>query len=189
MGYYIPSSNCSGTTVPDYDCNDCPSIEYGRIRSVAFIKKTYFSTLIASPTSTSVWLTGIQNGTIIVLARTSGSYDGGATSELVGFGDDATMNGNTTHSAEVMDANYKTNCDFWNAIRNSSEYTLAFRTSSMVHFAGTAGPTVTITPNNPVADDINSVVGWKAKLKWTNSDSPCAYTKPTGIFDNCIVHS
>jgi hypothetical protein len=134
-------------------------------------------------------MTGIQNGSIIVLARTSGSYDGGTTQELVGFGDDATMNGNTTHTAEVMDANYKNNCDFWNAIKNSSEYSLVYRTSSLVHFVSSTGATVTITPNNPVADDINSVVGWKAKLKWTNADSPCSFSVPTGIFTNCIVHS
>lgn len=190
MGYYIPSSLCSGTTVPDYSCNDCPSKEFGRIRSWFFIKKTYLSTVLANPTSSAVWITGLSSGNIITLNKTQGSYDGGSTQELTGFGDDPTFNGNTTHSADIIDVNYADNCDFWNAVRNSSEYTGGFRTSSKIHFISTSSTVgLTISPSNPVADDINSIVGWKAKMKWTSPDSPCAYSTPDGIFTNCINHS
>lgn len=181
MSLYYPSSTCGGSTIPDYACNPCPDYEYGRIRSVALIKNTFTFT---DPSSTAEWTTGITNEDIIVIWKTQGGYDGGATSELIGFGDSATVNGNTTHTLTFKDPNYADNCDFYNAIKGSSDYTLAFRTSSQVHLAGAP---VTLTPKNIVADDINSVVVWEVQVKWTNPDSPCPYDTPSGIFDRCYI--
>lgn len=181
MSLYYPSSTCGGSTIPAYNCNPCPNYEYGRIRSIAFIKNTFSFT---NPESTSEWTAGIASQDIIVVWKTQGSYDGGATSEQVGFGDSATVNGNTTHTLIYKDPNYAENCDFYNGIKGSSEYTIAFRTSSQVHFAGAP---VTITPKNVIADDINSVVVWEVLVKWTNPDSPCPYDTPSGIFDSCYI--
>jgi hypothetical protein len=181
MSLYYPSGNCGGTAIPAYSCQPCPSIEYGRIRSVAFIANDFAFT---DPTSSAEWSAGIASGDIIVIWKTQGSYDGGSTQELTGFGDQITINGNTTHSLTYKDVNYAENCDFYNAIKLSSDYTLAFRTSSQVHFANAP---VTVTPKNPVADDINSIVTWEVLVKWTNPDSPCPYTTPAGIFDSCYV--
>lgn len=185
MALYYPSSSCGGGTVPSYACNPCPDYEYGRIRSVAFVKNTFSFT---DPTSTAEWTTGVNAADIIVIWKTQGSYDGGATSEQIGFGDSATVNGNTTHTLNYKDPNYADNCDFYNAIKGSSDYTLAYRTGTLtaghIHLAGAP---VTITPKAPVADDINSVVVWDVTVKWTNSDSPCAYSTPAGIFDRCYI--
>lgn len=181
MSLYYPSSDCGGATVPDYACNPCPAYEYGRIRSVALIKNSFTFT---DPTSSTQWAAGIASKDIIVIWKTQGTYDGGQTGELVGFGDSATVNGNTTHTITYKDPNYADNCDFYNAIKGSSDYTIAFRTSSLVHFAGAP---VTLTPKNPIADDINSVVVWEVQAKWTNPDSPCAYTTPVGIFTSCYI--
>lgn len=181
MSLYYPSSACGGGTIADYACNPCPEYEYGRIRSIAFVKNTFTFT---DPTSSTEWTTGVNNGDIIVIWKTSGTYDGGTTAELVGFGDSATENGNTTHVLTFKDPNYADNCDFYNSIKGSSDYTTAFRTSSQIHLAGAP---VTITPKNPIADDINSVVTWEIQLKWTNPDSPCPYDTPSGIFDRCYI--
>lgn len=181
MSLYYPASSCGGTTVPAYACNPCPSYEYGRIRSVAFIKNSFTFT---DPSSTAQWTTGVVAGDIIVIWKTQGNYDGGVTSEQVGFGDSATVNGNTTHTLVFKDPNYSSNCDFYNAIKGSSDYTIAFRTSSQIHLAGAP---VTITPKNVIADDINSVVVWEVQVKWTNPDSPCSYTTPASIFDSCFI--
>jgi hypothetical protein len=181
MSLYYPSSDCGGAAIPDYACKPCPEYEYGRIRSIALIKNTFTFT---DPTSSAQWTAGIAAKDIIVIYKTAGSYDGGSTSELVGFGDSATVNGNTTHVLTYKDPNYADNCDFYNAIKGNSDYTIAFRTSSLTHFAGSP---VTVTPKNPIADDINSVVVWEVQAKWTNPDSPCAYTTPTGIFDSCYI--
>lgn len=186
MSIYYPTSTCSGGEIPSYNCNPCPVYEYGRIRSLAFIKTSYVSSILVDPTDASVWSTGINSGDIVVVWKCSGSYDGGTTTELTGFGDSATFNGNTTHIATVNDPNYLENCDFYNAIRNSEEYTIAYRTSSSIHIAETP---VTISPKNPVADDINSVVTWNLTLKWTNAESPCPYTTPVGIFDQCYINA
>jgi hypothetical protein len=141
---------------------------------------------MANPTSSSVWSTGISNANIIVIYLTQGSYDGGTTGELTGFGDSATYNGNTTHTLTYKDPFSADNCDFYNAIRNSTDYTIAFRTSSKVWFAEEP---CTFTPKNAVADDINSAMAWEVGVKWTNSDSPCGYETPAGIFDSCYIHS
>ncbi len=183
MSVYYPSdSGCgSGGAIPTYSCNPCPSYEYGRIRSVAFIKNTFSFT---DPTSPTEWTTGIDNGDIIVIWQTQGSYDGGTTSELAGFGDSEFTNGGTSHVLNFKDPNYLENCDFYTQIKYSSEYTIAFRTSSAVHLANAP---VTITPKNPVADDLKSNVVWDVTAKWQNPDSPCPYTTPAGIFDRCYI--
>jgi len=187
MSIYYPSSNCGGGSIPAYYCNPCldsSTIEYGRIRSIALIKNSYINTVLANPTSSSVWSTGISNANIIVIYLTQGSYDGGVTGELTGFGDSATYNGNTTHTLTYKDPFSADNCDFYNAIRNSTDYTIAFRTSSKVWFAEEP---CTFTPKNAVADDINSAMAWEVGVKWTNSDSPCGYDTPSGIFDSCYI--
>jgi len=185
MSNYYPTSDCAGGAVPDYTCNPCPDYEYARIRSIALIKMSYIDTVLAAPTSPAVWATGVDNGDVVVIYKTQGNYDGGATAELTGFGDDTTFNGNTTHTLVYRDPNTVDNCDFYNAIRGSSDYTLAFRTSSKIWFAETS---VTLTPKNVVADDINSVLAWEVSCKWTNNDSPCPYTTPDNIFDTCFVN-
>lgn len=189
MSIYYPSSNCGGGSIPDYYCNPCLDssvIEYGRVRSIALIKNTYINTLLANPSSSSVWSTGINNADIIVIYATQGSYDGGTVQELTGFADSVTYNGNTTHILTYRDPFSASNCDFYNAIRNTTDYTIAFRTSTQVWFAESP---VTFTPKNPVADDIQSAMSWEVQCKWQNPDSPCGYPTPAGIFDNCYIHS
>lgn len=181
MSVYYPSSNCGGGTIPAYSCNPCPTLEFGRVRSIAFIKNTF---AFVDPTSSTEWDAGILSGDIIVIWQTSGSYDGGTTQELPGFGDSSFTNGSTAHVLTFKDPNYKENCDFYNSIKSSSDYSAAFRTSSQIHF--TNAP-VTITPKNPVADDDKTIVTWEATLKWTNNDLPCPYTTPAGIFDRCYI--
>lgn len=181
MSIYYPTSACGGGTIPAYNCNPCPAYEYGRVRSVAYIKNTYAFT---DHTSSAEWTTAIAAGNVIVVWKTKGLYDGGATTEQTGFGDSGTINGNTTHTLTYDDPNYAQNCDFYNAIKYSQDYYGAFRTSTQVHFTGAP---ITITPKNPVADDINSVVTWNVQWKWTNPDSPCPFTTPSGIFDRCYI--
>jgi hypothetical protein len=189
MSIYYPTSSCGGGAIPDYYCNPCLDssvIEYGRVRSIALIKNTYIATILANPTSSSVWATAVSAGNAIVLYKTQGSYDGGTTAELTGYGDSITYNGNTTHTLIFKDPFSADNCDFYNAIRNSTDYTIAFRTSSKLWFAEKP---VTFTPKNVVADDISTPMAWEVTCKWTNANSPCGYTTPTGIFDTCYIHS
>lgn len=189
MSIYYPTSSCGGGAIPDYYCNPCLDssvIEYGRIRSIALIKNTYIATILANPTSSSVWATAVSAGNAVVIYQTQGSYDGGTTAELTGYGDSITYNGNTTHTLTFKDPFSSENCDWYNAIRNSTDYTIAFRTSSKLWFAEKP---VTFTPKNVVADDISTPMAWEVTCKWTNSSSPCGYNVPAGIFSTCYIHS
>lgn len=186
MSIYTPDNDCGSGTVRDYACNPCPTFEYGRVRSVGFITPAYRATIQADPTNANLWQTGIDTQAIILIYKTQGSYDGGSTQELTGFGDDATFNGNTTHTLTYKDPFYTSNnAGVYNDIKSSSAYEGFYRTSSKVHY--TEAP-VTITPKAPVADDINSVQAFEVQLKWTNPEMPIPYAMPSNIFDTCYVN-
>lgn len=186
MSYYLPSGSCGGGVIPDYTCTACVTPEYGRVRSIAIIKKSYVATVMLAPSLDSTWTTGLSSGNLWSIYATQGSYDGGTTEERTGYGNQATYNGNTTHTLVYKDPNYSDNCDFYNALKLSSDYTIAYVTENFVHFSETV---VTFTPKNSVADDIKSEVNWEVTCKWVNPDSPCPYTKPSTFFDSCAVHS
>lgn len=186
MSYYLPSGSCGGGAQPDYVCGPCIETEHGRIRSIALIKKTYVATVMLAPSNDSTWTTGLSTGNLFSIYATQGSYDGGSTTEEAGFGNQATINGNTTHTLTYKDPNYGDNCDFYNTLRDSSDYTVAYVTENFVHFTEEV---VTFSPKNPVQDDINSNLTWEVQCKWTNRNSPCPYTKPSTFFDSCAVHS
>jgi len=181
MSVYYPSGCGPSQTIPTYSCSDCPEYEYGRIRSVFFYKNSFSFT---DPTNPTEWDAGISNEDIIVIWETQGSYDGGTTSELTGFGDREFTNGGTSHVLTYKDPNYAENCDFYNAMRGSSNYSFGYRTSSKIHLSGAP---VTATPKNPVQDDLKSNVVWEVVVKWQNADSPCPYDTPEGIFDSCYI--
>jgi len=104
--------------------------------------------------------------------------------ELVGFGDSESVNGNVTHTLTYKDPYVAENIDFYNAIKDSNNYTIFFRTSSKIW---SAGAPVTITPKMPVADDLKSVVGMEVQLKWVKNTLPLPYNIPDGIFNQCYV--
>lgn len=185
MGYYLVDDGCEEGDIPDYSCNSCITKEHGRIRKLAIILNSYKTTVMAAPSTNATWTTMVSTGNGWLLSDVQGSYDGGATTEEAGFGDTATTNGNTTHTLVIKDPNYD-NCDFWNTIRDSSAYTIAYATESFVHFADAV---VTFTPKNPVTDDINATVTWEITIKWSNPNSPCPYDRPSTAFDTCMVHS
>lgn len=186
MAYYPVTSTCNGQAQPNYSCNGCPTKEYGRVGSLALIKITYVSTVMATPSLDATWVTMLSSGNGFILPATTGSYDGGSTEEASGFGRQVTTNGNTTHTLVYKDPNYSENCDFYNALRNSTDYTLAYVTGSKVHFAEAP---VTFTPRNPVADDIKSFVTWEITCKWIAEDSPCPYNIPPTMLTSCNVAS
>ncbi len=184
MSVYYPSggTDCgSGGVLPTYSCSPCPDYEYGRVRSIAFVKTTFSFT---DPTSPTEWNTGIGTGDIRVIWETQGSYDGGSTSELAGFGDREFTNGGTSHVLTFKDPNYAENWDFYEGLRAASEWTIIYRTSSKIH---TVGKPVTVTPKNPVADDLKSNVVWEGTVKWQSPSSPRPYNVPDGIFNRSYI--
>lgn len=181
MSIYYPSSNCGGGAIPRYACNPCPTYEYSRIRSIAFVRNTVS---FVNPASPAEWSTQINNLNAIVIWATSGTYDGGTVEELVGFGDSEFYNGAITHTLTYKDPNTVENCDFYNAIKDSTDYTVYFRTSSRLW---SAGRPVTITPKMPVADDLKAVLTYEVTVKWSSPSLPCSFAVPDNIFNQCYI--
>lgn len=186
MSIYYPTGNCGGGAIPDYTCSPCSTYEYGRIRSVAFVKSNYS---ITDPSNPTQWSNAVNTRNAFVIWATSGTFDS-AIEELVGFGDAETVNGGMTHTLVFKDPNVQNgvqgNCDFYNAIKDSNEYTVYFRTSSRLWYAGAP---VTITPKMPVADDLKSVLTYEVTVKWQSSVMPCSSAVPPGIFDTCYINN
>lgn len=181
MSVYYPS-NCDDL-VPDHICDPCEEIEGGRIRSIAFIKKTFAFTDPSNPTE---WEAGFASGDILLIPQTKGTYDGGSEVESPGYGDQATRLTGFNHQLQFQDPNYAQNWAFYDALKNSRQYTAAYRTESKIHMIDS---TIQAIPKNPVQEDPTTDVVWDVILKWSNRSSPRPYDAPPGIFDACVANS
>jgi hypothetical protein len=180
MAVYYPSG-CDAL-IPDHVCDTCEETELGRIRSVAFIKKTFS---FVDPTSPTEWQVGFAAGDIIIIPATKGSFDGGAEVETAGYGDQVTRLTGYNFQLEYFDPNYRLNCNFYNALKNSRDYRFAYRTETQIHI--TDAP-VQVIPKAPVQDDTTTEVVWDVIVKWAGKDLPCPFDVPPGIFDACVVN-
>lgn len=182
MSIYYPASNCGGGAIPAYTCNPCPDYAYGRVRSIGFVKNSFSFTDPSDPTE---WNSALASGDAIVIWAVSGTYDGGTATDLPGFGDAEFVSGGISHVLTYRDPSVVDNCDFYNAIKDSTDYTVWFRTSSKIWGAGAP---VNISAKMPVADDLKSVITYEVTLKWQNPSLPCPYDIPDGIFDTCFIN-
>jgi hypothetical protein len=177
---YYPSGCAS--TVPDHYCNPCETPEHGRVRSVAFIASDFEFTDPSDPTE---WQQGVADKKIILIPETNGSFDGGSEVETPGYGDQQTKLVGYNFQLTYNDPNYKLNADFYNAIKLSRSFRMAYRTETLVHLTQN---TVSVVPKNPVAEDLTSEVVWNVLVKWSEGDLPIPYDVPAGIF-NCIDYT
>lgn len=171
---YYPSG-CDAEVVNHY-CNPCDEIEHGRVRSVAFIKSDFEFT---DPTNPTEWTAGIASKDIIIIPEVNGSFDGGSEVEAPGYGDQQTKLVGYNFQLTYNDPNYKNNADFYNALKRSRNYKLAYRTETQTHITDN---NVSVIPKNPVAEDLTSEVVWNVIVKWSQGDLPVPYDTPTGIF-------
>lgn len=177
---YYPSG-CS-TSVPDHYCDGCPVIEQGGIRSVAFIKEGFDFT---DPTNPTQWQAGIASKDIIIIPNVFGDFDGGSPVEAQGYGDQATRLTGFNFQLTYNDPDYKNNADFYNAIKRSTVYRIAYRTQTLTHISEN---NVTVIPKNAVATELTSALGWNVLVKWSEGDLPVPYDTPAGIF-TCYDYS
>lgn len=181
MSVYYPTG-CDAL-VPSHYCDSCESPELGRVSSVAFIKNTFTFT---DPTSAAEWQAGFAAGDIFLIPFTNGTFDGGAEVEGPGFGRQATRITGYNFQVVYQDPNYRNNCEFYNAMKNSRAYKFAFATQTQIHLTDVV---VSVIPKNPVQDDPSSVVTWSVTVKWSGQDLPCPVDVPEGIFDACVALS
>lgn len=174
MSVYYPSG-CS-TETPDHFCDPCAPAEHGRIRSVAFVKKDFE---FIDPSNTQEWIDGINDGSIIIIAETNGSFDGGTPKEAAGYGDTTSTYLGSDFVLKYKDPNYKENCLFYNEMNRSRNYKVAYRTENFVHISD---KTAYINAKPAVADDLTSTVVWDVDVKWSSANVPCPYNTPDGVF-------
>ena len=184
MATYYYQSGCDGAPQTPYACSGCLTRELARVRSIAFVKDSYLATLLADPTSGTVWSAGITSLNIIVLYKVNGEYDGGETEEIDGFGDSPFDNGNTTHTMTINDPHVADNWDFYNYIRQTSDWIPVLKTSTKIWlFEEPAN----IKVKMPIANDIKAVVTNQLVIKVVQDGLPVPYTIPAGIFDSCLI--
>ncbi|MBA3830064.1 MAG: hypothetical protein H0X33_14075 [Taibaiella sp.] len=176
MAYQVYYPSGCGTTVGDHYCNNCEVAEHARIRSVAYIAKDF---TFIDPTNPVEWKAGIAAKKIIVIPETSGSFDGGSEVEGTGYGDQQSKLTGYNFQLTYQDPNYKNNADFYNGLKRTSNYRVAYRTESLVHISLN---TVSVIPKNPVTDNLSDEVTWSVLVKWSEGDLPVPYNVPSGIF-------
>jgi hypothetical protein len=166
--------------ITDPVCDPClDTIEHGRVRGVAFINKNYYATVKGDPENAAVWNAGIANKGIYIIPETQGNFDGGQPVEVPGYGDSETKLIGYKFALGFKDPNYKGNEPFYNSIKGSSNWHIAFRTETQTRISGNPA---TIIPKSPVADDLNSEVVWDVEVKWSHKDQPTPFDTPADIF-------
>lgn len=178
MNIYYPD-NCVDETL-QHSCDDCGNIELGRIRGAFYQKKGYVFDDITDPAE---WKTAIMNGDVIIIPATHGTADGGTPNYGPGYGSKINTYTNTVYKSTYFDPDYKTNRDFYNTLKKSSNYFYGYVTSSLVH---STDATCVVAPKNPVADDINSQVTWQIEVQWQTRNETTITDMPEGIFDRCF---
>lgn len=176
MAYNVYYPSGCAATIGDHYCNPCEAAEHGRVRSVAYIASDFAFT---DPTNATEWRNGILNKKIIIIPEVNGTFDGGSEVEGPGYGDQVSKLTGYNFQLVYNDPNYKNNADFYNAIKRSRNWRLAYRTENLIHLTEN---TISIIPKNPVTDDLTSEVTWNVTAKWADEDLPIPYTVPSGIF-------
>lgn len=179
MALYYPDS-CE-TEVPDHVCDPCETLEKGRVSSVALITDPTFEFLdVTDPTE---WIAGIESGAITVIPEVVGSFDGGTEVEGPGYGRQSTKLISYDFVLNFRDPNYKSNCEYWNAVKRLRTVRLVYVTETQAHYVDVP---VSLIPKSPVTEELNSDVVYDVTAKWSSPDLPCPVNKPAGIFDACV---
>jgi hypothetical protein len=156
----IVYKDCAEVEIPAHICDDCSPAEGGGIRSIALIKKDFAFTDITDPEE---WTAGIEDGSIIVVPSTRGTFDGGSPVTGTGYGDNKqTING-YDFTLVAHDPAYAANGEFWNKVRKRKDFKVAWRTETQVHVSA---ETVTVNPTNPVEEGLDSAVDWLVNFTW-----------------------
>lgn len=177
-GGYYPDT--CGTKIPPHNCDPCADREYGRVRSVAFIKDSYN---FVDPEDPAEWETAIQNGDVILIPAVHGSLPDPSEQLGVGYGDATETLLGFEYALQYFDPNYKENCDFYNALKRSQGYKVMYKSQTQGHITDV---TVTVIPKPPIEDDLNSEVVWNVTVKWKDSDHPCPFTFPESVLE-CYI--
>lgn len=181
MTIYYPTGCDSVTT--DHYCNPCDPQEGARVRSAFFVKISYEFT---DPTDPAEWDAAIENGDVIVIPETNGTFDGGTAKYGTGYGNAVSVYINSEFKSTYTDPNYKQNCSFYEGLKTSRSWKFGYRTETLIHIGDTAA---IVVAKAPVADDLQGQVNWSVDVSWISRNYPCPHDVPAGIFDACFMVS
>jgi hypothetical protein len=152
-----------------YESDCCITTEYGRIRSVAFIRKRYLQQILSDPENPTVWEAGINNGDIIIMAFTAGLFDSGEPVKLKGYGKRLSTHGPRTMNLTFTVPAKKENASFFNDLNFRTDYVPAFRSSTWLHICDTPAD---ITTKELIEDDLESLVVWQIQCVMQSMNLP-----------------
>ena len=175
---YYPS-NCN--EISTHDCESC-EVELGRIRSVAFVHRSYYSTLIADIENVNVWVDGRDDNKIFVYPFVNGEFSGGSAITGRGFAKAEETLMAYNFSLDFFIPNYEGNVAHWNALRGSRNYYVIFCSETKMHVTNKV---CTIVPKNEIKNDLKQEVIWSCSSKWTSDNFPTIYEIADGIFE-CV---
>lgn len=162
----IRYKQCSGNSQAlVHTCDPCDSAELGRVRSLVLINP---GTTITIPFDLNQWKQGIEAGTIIIIPKTIGSFDGGSPVYGNGYGDETERKLADEYVLSVKDPAYKQNVDFWSAAEKET-WNIAYRSESLLNYVKA---NVKLTAKAPIEEDLASEVVWNVELKWKHKDKP-----------------
>lgn len=178
--YYNSYGSCSPTGIrTPYLCNPCLVKESGKIRHIIFYDA---DSEPDDPSSFSAWSALISAGKADLIQNINGSYDGGTTEEIDGYGDKAVENGNTTRIAEIHDPNWFNNQDHYEYAKNANDRKAAIVGAKYIRLTGAV---VNISVKDPIDISSKGFTEVVMTIKWENQSSPRAYLRPTDLFTEC----
>lgn len=178
MIYYKTCATPVGSLV--HTCDPCDTPELGRVRSLVLIKK---GTEITRPLSLQEWQAAIEAGTIVIIPKTIGSFDGGTPKMGEGYGDEVERKLGDDYVLSVRDPAYKENREFWQTVENET-WNIGFRTETLLMLVK---EDVKITAKAPIEEGLDSRVVWNLEAKWFSKNKPeMAEIEPIKELFNCF---
>jgi len=177
MSHLIYYGGSCGDDLPLHICNECTTPEHGRVRSVAFIKKTFAFT---DPSNPQEWRNGIINRDIIIIPEVLGSCNGGEPVEGTGYGDQQSKITGYNFEVAFKDPSYNDNAGFYNSLKRNRNLLIAYRTETKTHMSTN---TVSIVPKSPISENLTDEVVWDVVVKFSQADLPEPFPTPEGIFE------
>lgn len=176
---------CAPDDIEDPECDNCgEGVEFAMVRSAGFILKAGLAGILVAPETLGVYTTALAANNLFLIKNSRGSFDGGTPVEGEGYGDQVSRLLGYDYVLNVKDPVYKSNRNFWDAMKSRADVYVFFRTETQLHISEKP---VVILPKNPVAEDLNAAVVWDVEIKWRQKALLIPIDVPATLFDCVFV--
>jgi hypothetical protein len=159
-------------SIIEYNSDCCIPVEFGRVRSVAFIRKAYLQQILSDPENETIWQTGIDNGDIVILGFTTGTFDSGTPQKFKGYGRRISTHGSRTMQLNFFVPTDINNFSFFNDLNFKTDFVPAFKTGSWLHICDSTADIVT---KEAIEEDVDSIVLWSVECAIRSRNLPRKY--------------